>query len=125
VSACLDWSLIISAKARFLLRDPHALVSPFYALAPPGFHYPLVVLATVATIIASQAVISGVFSITRQSVQLGQLPRMEIRHTSATDYGQIFVPRANTLMLIGVITIVLIYKNADALAAAMAWRSPA
>jgi KUP system potassium uptake protein len=101
-----------------LLRDPGALESPFYALAPPGFHYPLVGLATIATIIASQAVISGVFSITRQSVQLGQLPRMEIRHTSATDYGQIYVPRANTLMLLGVIAIVLIYKNSDALAAA-------
>ena len=101
-----------------LLRDPSALENPFYALAPPGFHYPLVALATVATVIASQAVISGVFSITRQSVQLGQLPRMEIRHTSATDYGQIYVPRANTLMLLGVIAIVLIYKNSDALAAA-------
>ena len=101
-----------------LLREPAALENPFYALAPPGFHYPLVALATIATIIASQAVISGVFSITRQSVQLGQLPRMEIRHTSATDYGQIFVPRANTLMLIGVFAIVLIYKNSDALAAA-------
>jgi KUP system potassium uptake protein len=101
-----------------LLRDPKALENPFYALAPPGFHYPLVALATIATIIASQAVISGVFSITSQSVQLGQLPRMEIRHTSATDYGQIFVPRANTLMLIGITAIVLIYKNADALAAA-------
>jgi KUP system potassium uptake protein len=63
-------------------------------------------------------VISGVFSIIRQSVQLGQLPRMEIRHTSATDYGQIFVPRANTLLLIGVIAIVLIYKTSDSLAAA-------
>jgi KUP system potassium uptake protein len=101
-----------------ILRDPAALKNPFFALAPEGFHYPLVGLATLATIIASQAVISGVFSITRQSVQLGQLPRMEIRHTSATDYGQIFVPRANTLMLAGVIAIVLIYKNSDALAAA-------
>jgi len=105
-------------QGALLLRDPAALASPFYALAPKGFHYPLVALATVATIIASQAVISGVFSITRQSVQLGQLPRMEIRHTSATDYGQIYVPRANTLMLIGVIAIVLIYKNSEALAAA-------
>jgi KUP system potassium uptake protein len=105
-------------QGAILLRDPTALENPFYALAPPGFHYPLVAIATVATVIASQAVISGVFSITRQSVQLGQLPRMEIRHTSATDYGQIFVPRANTLMLIGVIAIVLIYKNSDALAAA-------
>ncbi|MEA2824103.1 MAG: system potassium uptake protein [Alphaproteobacteria bacterium] len=105
-------------QGALLLRDPAALENPFYGLAPEGFHYPLVALATVATIIASQAVISGVFSITRQSVQLGQLPRMEIRHTSATDYGQIYVPRANTLMLIGVIAIVLIYKNSDALAAA-------
>ena len=101
-----------------LLRDKDALINPFYALAPDGFHYALVLLATAATVIASQAVISGVFSIARQSVQLGQLPRMEIRHTSATDYGQIYVPRANTLMLVGVITIVLIYKNSDALAAA-------
>jgi len=105
-------------QGAILLRDPTAIVNPFYALAPPGFHYPLVALATVAAIIASQAVISGVFSIGRQSVQLGQLPRMEIRHTSATDYGQIYIPRANTLMLIGVITIVLIYKNSDALGAA-------
>ena len=105
-------------QGALLLRDPAALESPFYGLAPEGFHYPLVALATLATIIASQAVISGVFSIVRQSVQLGQLPRMEIRHTSATEYGQIYVPRANTLMLIGVIAIVLIYKNSDALAAA-------
>ena len=105
-------------QGALLLRDPSAIDSPFYGLAPDGMHYVMVALATVATIIASQAVISGVFSITRQSVQLGQLPRMEIRHTSATDYGQIYVPRANTLMLIGVITIVLIYKNSDALAAA-------
>ena len=105
-------------QGAIILRDPASLANPFFALAPEGFRYPLVGLATVATIIASQAVISGVFSITRQSVQLGQLPRMEIRHTSATDYGQIFVPRANTLMLAGVIAIVLIYKNSDALAAA-------
>ena len=79
---------------------------------------PMVVLATVATIIASQAVITGVFSITRQAVQLGQLPRMEIRHTSATEYGQIYVPRINALLGIGVVLIVLIFKSSDALAAA-------
>ena len=67
----------------------------FYALVPHWAHYPMVALATIATIIASQAVISGVFSITRQAVQLGQLPRMEIRHTSATERGQIYVPRIN------------------------------
>ncbi len=105
-------------QGALLLRDPHAIENPFFNLAPGVLHYPLVALATVATVIASQAVISGVFSITSQSVQLGQLPRMEIRHTSATDYGQIYVPRANAMMLIGVIAIVLIYKSSDALAAA-------
>ena len=75
-------------------------------------------LATAATIIASQAVISGVFSITRQAVQLGQLPRMEIRHTSVTETGQIYVPRINAMLAIGVVLIVLIFKSSDALAAA-------
>jgi KUP system potassium uptake protein len=75
-------------------------------------------LATLATIIASQAVISGVFSITRQAVQLGQVPRMEIRHTSATEMGQIYVPRINAMLAIGVVLIVLIFRTSDALAAA-------
>jgi KUP system potassium uptake protein len=101
-----------------LLADPTAIENPFYGLARGSLHYPMVALATMATVIASQATISGVFSLTQQAVQLGLLPRMEIRHTSATEYGQIFVPRANVLMLIGVITIVLIFKNSDALAAA-------
>ena len=78
----------------------------------------MVVLAAMATIIASQAVISGVFSITRQAVQLGQLPRMEIRHTSATERGQIYVPRINAMLCVGVVLIVLIFKSSDALAAA-------
>ncbi len=78
----------------------------------------MVVLATIATIIASQAVISGVFSITRQAVQLGQLPRMEIRHTSATEMGQIYVPRINAMLCVGVVLIVLIFKSSDALATA-------
>jgi KUP system potassium uptake protein len=79
---------------------------------------PVVLLATLAAIIASQAVITGVFSMTQQAVQLGQLPRMEIRHTSATDYGQIFVPRMNALLAVGVVLIVLIFKSSDALTAA-------
>jgi KUP system potassium uptake protein len=85
---------------------------------PRWAHFPMVALATLATIIASQAVISGVFSITRQAVQLGQLPRMEIRHTSATEYGQIYVPKINAMLCIGVVLIVLIFKSSDALAAA-------
>ncbi len=78
----------------------------------------MVALATIATIIASQAVISGVFSITQQAVQLGQLPRMEIRHTSAQEVGQIYVPRSNAMLAVGVVLIVLIFKSSDALAAA-------
>jgi KUP system potassium uptake protein len=101
-----------------VLSDPSATDNTFYALAPHWAHYPVVALATMATVIASQAVISGVFSITRQAVQLGQLPRMEIRHTSATEFGQIYVPRINTMLAVGVILIVLIFKSSDALAAA-------
>jgi len=99
-----------------ILRDPKTVNSAFYSLAPDWAHYPMIVLATVATIIASQAVISGVFSITQQAVQLGQLPRMEIRHTSATEYGQIYVPRMNWLLLLGVLLVVLIFKSSGALA---------
>jgi len=101
-----------------LLRAPHLASAAFYALAPGWAHYPLVILATIATIIASQAVISGVFSITRQSVQLDMLPRMQIRHTSATDFGQIYVPRMNSVLATGVVLIVLIFKSSSALAAA-------
>ncbi|HUO99542.1 MAG TPA: potassium transporter Kup [Rhizomicrobium sp.] len=101
-----------------LLRDPHHAAIAFYAVAPGWAQYPLVLLATIATIIASQAVISGVFSITRQAVQLGMLPRMQIRHTSATDYGQIYVPRMNSVLATGVVLIVLIFKSSSALAAA-------
>ena len=101
-----------------LLHSPALAPIPFYALAPRWAHYPLVVLATMATIIASQAVISGVFSIARQAVQLGRLPRMEIRHTSATDVGQIYVPRMNVILCIGVVLIVLIFHTSSSLAAA-------
>jgi KUP system potassium uptake protein len=105
-------------QGAMLLVNPRANDYLFYSLAPHWAHYPLVALATMATIIASQAVISGVFSITQQAVQLGQLPRMEVRHTSATDYGQIYVPRINALLCIGVVLIVLIFKSSDALASA-------
>ena len=101
-----------------LLLNPEKASVAFYAVAPSWAHMPLVLLATVAGIIASQAVISGVFSMTRQAVQLGQLPRMEIRHTSATEYGQIYVPRMNALLCIGVVLIVLIFRSSASLAAA-------
>jgi KUP system potassium uptake protein len=103
-------------QAAAIIRDPKAVEAAFYSVVPNWAHYPMVLLATVATVIASQAVISGVFSITQQAVQLGQLPRMEIRHTSATEYGQIYVPRMNWLLLLGVILIVLIFKTSGALA---------
>jgi len=105
-------------QAAAILIDPKVTAFSFYALAPHWAHYPLVALATVATIIASQAVISGVYSISRQAVQLGQLPRMEVRHTSATERGQIYVPRINAMLCIGVVLIVLIFKSSNALAAA-------
>jgi KUP system potassium uptake protein len=105
-------------QGAMLLLHPHNASTAFYSLVPQWGHFPLVLLATVAAIIASQAVISGVFSITRQAVQLGQLPRMEIRHTSATDYGQIYVPRMNFFLLFGVVLIVLIFRSSTNLASA-------
>jgi len=105
-------------QGALLLSNPAAAPLLFYALVPGWLHYPMVVLATIATIIASQAVISGVFSITQQAVQLGQLPRMEIRHTSEKAMGQIYVPRSNAMLAVGVVLIVLIFKSSDALAAA-------
>lgn len=101
-----------------LLLAPEKTPIAFYAVAPAWAHYPLVLLATVATIIASQAVISGVYSITRQAVQQGQLPRMEIRHTSESEVGQIYVPAMNALLCVGVVLIVLVFHNSGALAAA-------
>jgi KUP system potassium uptake protein len=101
-----------------LLLAPSKAPLAFYSIIPDWAHFPMVLLSTVAGIIASQAVISGVFSMTRQAVQLGQLPRMEIRHTSATEYGQIYVPRMNAILCIGVVLIVLIFKSSASLAAA-------
>ena len=101
-----------------LLRNPGDAHIAFFSVIPHWAHNGMVLLATLAAIIASQAVITGVFSMTQQAVQLGQLPRMEIRHTSATDYGQIFVPRMNALLGVGVVLIVLIFKSSDALTAA-------
>jgi KUP system potassium uptake protein len=101
-----------------ILRDVNHLENPFFALAPGILHYPMVLLATLAAIIASQAMISGVFSITQQAVQLGRIPRMEIRHTSATDFGQIYLPRANMLLMFGVVGIVMTLRGPDQIAAA-------
>jgi KUP system potassium uptake protein len=101
-----------------LLVAPDKASVAFYSVVPSWAHLPMVLLSTIAGVIASQAVISGVFSMARQAVQLGQLPRMQIRHTSATEYGQIYVPRMNALLCIGVVLIVLIFKSSASLAAA-------
>jgi KUP system potassium uptake protein len=101
-----------------LLRVPEALENPFYRLVPEWGLYPMVVLASAATIIASQAVISGAFSLTRQAVQLGYLPRLEIRHTSAEEIGQVFVPRVNKFLFVAVIAVVLGFRSSDNLGAA-------
>ena len=105
-------------QGALLLRDPRAVENPFFLLAPDWFLVPLVVLATAATVIASQAVISGAFSLTRQAIQLGLLPRMQIRHTSARKEGQIYLPLVNWLLLAGVVFLVLEFRSSSGLAAA-------
>ena len=111
-------SLNYFGQGALLLRDASAIENPFYLLAPDWFRPFLVVLATAATIIASQAMISGAYSIARQCVQLGFAPRLDVRHTSATEEGQIYMPQVNFLLLIGVLILVLEFKNSDSLAAA-------
>ena len=101
-----------------LLSHPEKLENPFFLLYPEWALLPMVLLATVATIIASQAVISGAFSLTQQAIQLGLLPRMEIRRTSETEKGQIFIPRVNLLLLVAVLYLVFAFKTSSALASA-------
>ncbi|MGK7867099.1 potassium transporter Kup [Falsiroseomonas sp. E2-1-a20] len=105
-------------QGALLLSNPEALANPFFLLAPEVLRLPLVLLATMATIIASQAMISGAFSVARQAVQLGLLPRLTVKHTSETEQGQIYVPQVNFLLLAGVIILVLEFRTSDALAAA-------
>ncbi len=102
-------------QGALLLSDPSAIKNPFFHLAPDWALYPMVLLATCATVIASQAVISGVFSLTRQAIQLGYLPRMDIRHTSATEMGQIYIPQINYVLMLGVAIIVLSFQSSSAL----------
>jgi KUP system potassium uptake protein len=105
-------------QAALLITDPTAIDNPFYQLAPDWLHYPLVALAAVATVIASQAIISGVFSLTQQSIQLGFLPRMQIRHTTSHAIGQIYVPLVNWLLAAATLGAVLSFGTSDALAGA-------
>jgi KUP system potassium uptake protein len=105
-------------QGALVLADPKAIDNPFFLMFPQWALLPMVVLATAATVIASQAVITGAYSLTRQAIQLGLLPRMEIRHTSESHYGQIYMPRVNTLLLVGVLLLVVLFRSSGALASA-------
>ena len=105
-------------QGALLLTDPSALENPFYQLAPDWAHYPLIGLATAATVIASQAIISGAFSLTQQSIQLGFLPRVDIQHTASHERGQIYVPVVNWLLALATLGAVLGFGSSDALAGA-------
>lgn len=105
-------------QGALVLANPAAIENPFYSLAPDGFLLPLIILATVATVIASQAVITGAFSLVRQAIQLGLLPRFEVRYTSETHAGQIYLPRVNMMLLVGVLLLVGLFRTSSNLAGA-------
>lgn len=105
-------------QGALVLSNPEAMKNPFFLMAPEWALIPMVILATLATIIASQAVITGAFSLIQQANQLGLIPRQEIRHTSEHESGQIYLPRINMLLAIGVIILVLEFKTSSALAVA-------
>ncbi|RFA07063.1 potassium transporter Kup [Subtercola boreus] len=105
-------------QAALILNDPEARANPFFLLFPDWARLPVVILATVATVIASQAVISGAFSLTRQAVQLGLLPPLTVRHTSEKEGGQVYLPAVNALLFVGVMTVMLVFRSSEALATA-------
>jgi KUP system potassium uptake protein len=111
--ACI---LSYMGQAAIVLEDPQNIASPFFLLVPDWGRLPMVVLATAATVIASQAVITGAFSVSHQAVQLGYLPRMRINHTSAQTIGQIYVPLVNWTLLISVLALVFVFRSSAALA---------
>jgi KUP system potassium uptake protein len=113
-------SLLINyfGQGALVLSNPAAIENSFYRMVPDILLLPLVVLATAATVIASQAVITGAYSLVRQAVQLGLLPRFEVRYTSETHAGQIYLPRVNRLLLIGVVLLVLLFRTSSGLASA-------
>jgi KUP system potassium uptake protein len=113
-------SLVINyfAQGALVLANPAAMENPFYLLFPAPLLPAVIVLATIATVIASQAVITGAYSITRQAIQLGLIPRLAITHTSETHLGQIYIPRVNTALLIGVLLLVGLFRTSSALASA-------
>ena len=122
----LAWSVLVLpglalnylGQGALLMRDPSAIDNPFYRLFPEAWLLPAVLLSTAATVIASQAVISGAYSLTRQAIQLGFLPRMTVQHTSAHEMGQIYVPTVNWALLVAVVIAVVAFGSSTALAAA-------
>jgi KUP system potassium uptake protein len=122
----LDWFSIVGislvlhyfGQGALLIRQPSAAHNPFYLLAPKWALYPLVALATMATVIASQAIISGVFSLTRQAIQLGYLPRMAIIHTSRAEIGQVYIPSVNWILMFATIALVIGFRSSTNLAGA-------
>ena len=122
----LGWFLVVLpclllnyfGQGAMLLNNPEAVKNPFYSMVPEGLVFPLIIFATMATVIASQAVISGAFSITSQAILLGFLPRMKIRHTSDNEVGQIYIPLVNWILFVFVIAVVLAFKSSNNLAAA-------
>jgi KUP system potassium uptake protein len=105
-------------QGALLLRNPEAVKNPFYYLAPEWALYPMVILATMATIIASQALITGSFSLTQQALQLGYLPRLRIIHTSKDERGQIYIPQLNWLLFIAIVFVILQFRSSSNLASA-------
>jgi KUP system potassium uptake protein len=105
-------------QGALLIADPRAIENPFFLMFPEWALIPMVALATVATVIASQAVITGAYSLTRQAIQLGLMPRFEIRHTSEAHSGQIYIPRVNLLLFLSVMLLVLLFRSSSALASA-------
>ncbi|WP_425919380.1 potassium transporter Kup [Acinetobacter sp. TSRC1-2] len=122
----LGWFLIVlpclilnyAGQGALLLRDPSAITNPFYLLLPSALLYPMILLATAAAVIASQALISGIFSMAKQAIQLGYLPRLTILHTSDSEIGQIYIPLLNWLLFISIIILVLLFENSSSLAGA-------
>ncbi len=113
-------SLILNylGQGALVLADPSARENPFFHMAPAWALYPLIAIATAAGIIASQALISGAYSLTMQGIQMGYIPRMEIRHTSQDEHGQIFIPKLNTLLALGCMALVIGFGSSDALTSA-------
>src|SRR5439155_1501951 len=105
-------------QGALLIADPKAIENPFFLMFPDWALIPMVALATAAAVIASQAVITGAYSLTRQAIQLGLMPRFEIRHTSEAHSGQIYIPRINLLLFLAVMLLVVLFRSSSALASA-------